>query len=536
MNRPTFNYGNMFLKKQNNSHKNIDKIYVISLKKHTKQRNLIEKYLNKFNIDFIFFDAVDGYEDAEICSYYDDYLTWDFDDDRTHPTEKQYRRKLIRSPGALGLLKTYEKIIQENINKKDINNILIFEDDILLDTNFNEKLNKVLNQQNSIDMLYLGCSQHVWNDPDIITIDKDLSIYKAPTIIDGSFATLFNKKIFSILLNSIQKNNAPIDLCMRDVVKNNNSYVVYPNIVIADTTRKSSISNLERNLREHKSKVKWSTKNIDFSRAILKVSIIIANYNNEKTIKYTLDSVKKQTYNNYEIILIDDSSTDNSINIVKQWIVDNKNIDIKLIELKDNIGAYGARNIGLKESSGFFITILDSDDIFLPIKLEHDVYNYFNYENNEIFFSKMYRSQNIKTPVFGDTINLLNAINKEREPYSKLNNYPWDYKFRFGFPTIFVEKNFFEKYGYWNDKYRFGMDVELVQRYVIKKYNKFLDHKQMFKIIYENNCNEYGIYLSDFMNYVSFPMTKNNATNICQNIDRENIHLETNSQLLKLLN
>ena len=229
---------------------------------------------------------------------------------------------------------------------------------------------------------------------------------------------------------------------MRDVVKNNNSYVVYPNIVIADTTRRSSISNLERNLREHKTKVKWSTKNIDFSRAILKVSIIIANYNNEKTIKYTLDSVKKQTYNNYEIILIDDSSTDNSINIVKQWIVDNKNIDIKLIELKDNIGAYGARNIGLKESSGFFITILDSDDIFLPIKLEHDVYNYFNYENNEMFFSKMYRSQNIQIPVFGDTINLLNAINKEREPYTKLNNYPWDYKFRFGFPTIFVEKTF----------------------------------------------------------------------------------------------
>lgn len=535
MNNIIFNYGNN-LSRQRTYGNTIDKTYVISLKKHTEQRELIKKYLDKYNISFTFYDAVDGYENKDIGYIYEDYLTWSFDDQRTHSTEKNYRRKLVKSPGAFGLLKTYEKIIEENIDNKNVNNILIFEDDILLDVNFKEKLNTIFNRQFNIDMLYLGCSQHVWNNPRLYKINKNLAIYKAPIIIDGSFATVFNKKVFKPLLKSIKKYNAPIDLCMRDIVaSHSNCYIAYPNIVIADTTRRSSISNLERNLRHHKHNVKWDTKNIDFSRGILKVSIIIANFNNSNTIEYALNSIKKQTYNNYEIIIIDDNSTDDSVRIIKKWIDNNKNIDTKLIELKNNVGAYAARNIGLRESSGFFITILDSDDIFLPLKIEHDVYNYFNYENYEIFFSKMYRTQNISTKLFDKTTDLLDAIRKEREPFDKSNSYPWDYKFRFGFPTIFVEKDFFNKYGNWNEKYRFGMDIEIVQRYIIKKYNKFLDNKNLFKIIYENKCNEYGIYLSDLMNYVSFPMTQHNATNICKSQDRENIHLETNKELMKLL-
>jgi glycosyltransferase involved in cell wall biosynthesis/GR25 family glycosyltransferase involved in LPS biosynthesis len=521
----------------NNKNKklNINKIYVISLRQHIKQRSLIKKYLNKYNINFTFYDAIDGYTSKEICSYYDDYLSWDFDDPRTHPTEKRYRRKLIKSPGAIGLLKTYEKILEENINQKNIDNILIFEDDILIDNEFNEKLNKIFETQKSIEMLYLGCSQHVWNNPDLININNVCSIYESPIITDGSFATIFNKNVFSTLLNSIKKVNAPIDLCMRDVIRKYNCYTVYPNIVVADTTRKSSISNLKRNLRDHKNKVKWDLKNIDFSRGILKVSVIIANYNSENTIEYTLESIKQQTYNNIEVVLVDDNSTDNSVKIIKDWININKNIDLKLIELKNNVGAYTARNIALKESCGFFITILDSDDVFLPPKIEHDVYNYFNYEKYEVFFSKMYRSQNISKESFKNISSLLTAISKEREPYNKINNYPWNYKFRFGFPTIFVEKDFFEKYGVWNEKYRFGMDVELIQRYIIKKYNEFIDHKSAFKIIYENNCDNYDIYVSDNMNYVSFPMNQNNATNICTSTERENIHDEANKELIKFL-
>lgn len=525
------------LNKKNQNQKAIDKIYVISLKKHDKQRKLIKKYFDKYNIDFVFFDGIDGYQDPAILELYNDYVSWSFDDTRTHPTEKKYKRKIIKSPGAIGLLKTYQKIIETNINNKNINNILIFEDDVLLDKDFKTKLSTILNKQKDIDVLYLGCSQHVWKEFDFIFLDplSEVSLYKAPVIIDGSFATIFNKKSFPILLDTIKKNNAPIDLCMRELVEKLKCYVACPNIAIADTTRKSSISNLERNLREHKHKVKWETKNIDFSRGILKVSIIIANYNNEKTIGFTLDSVKKQTYGNYEIMLVDDASTDSSIKIIKNWISKNPDVDIKLIENKNNIGAYASRNICVKESSGFFITILDSDDVFLPIKLEYDVYNYFNYEKNEIFFSTMYRSQNIEINLFNDTSHVLKAISEERKSYDKLNNYPWNYKFRFGFPTIFVEKTFFEKYGYWNDNYRFGMDVELVQRYIIKKYNQFLNHKETFNMIYTNKCEKYGIHLSDFMSYVSTPMNENNATNICQSIDRENIHAECNKKLLNLL-
>jgi glycosyltransferase involved in cell wall biosynthesis/GR25 family glycosyltransferase involved in LPS biosynthesis len=511
-----------------------DKVYVIAYQNDTQQKNSIKSYFKKYSINFEFFDAVDGASSSFLQNKYNEYCDLSFDDIRTHETERRYKRKIVKSVGAFGLVETYGKLFTQIKNDPSIKYFAIFEDDILLDTNFDTKLNCFLQHKTDFDILYLGASHHIWNNPEIYDLDN-ISYYKAPKIIDGSFAAIYNRNIVDEILQEIYKYNAPIDLILRNVTKRNNSYVLYPNITIAETTRVSRTSLATRNLRNHAKTVKWNLHNIDFSRAILKVSVILANYNSERTIQQCINSVLNQSYKNIELIVVDDKSTDSSISILESY-----GNDIKLIKLDKNVGAYKARNIGLSHASGFFVTILDSDDIMMYDKINTDINNYYLNENCEVFLSNIYRSNNIYT--IEDTTGLQYLIDQERNPYLFTenrfpfgHNAPWKYKYRLGMQTIFIERDFFLKYGYWRDDYRYGMDIELVQRYIALKYNKFMDHQTLFKHLCLYGGKEYGIYVSSTMNYFSFPMNENNATNICSGNNRDSIHQSVNQDLLKLL-
>ena len=94
------------------------------------------------------------------------------------------------------------------------------------------------------------------------------------------------------------------------------------------------------------------------------VSVIIPNYNYENFIVRTVESVFSQTYKNFEIVVVDDGSNDNSIKVLNTF--GNK---IKIIE-QENAGVSAARNNGVKNSTGDYIAFLDADDVWLPEKLE----------------------------------------------------------------------------------------------------------------------------------------------------------------------
>ena len=91
-----------------------------------------------------------------------------------------------------------------------------------------------------------------------------------------------------------------------------------------------------------------------------RISIIVPVYNRENTISRCLDSLCNQTYKNIEIICVDDGSTDNSLNILKEY--QKKDTRIKIIENKQNMGIAYSRNIALKSSNTEFIMWCDSDD------------------------------------------------------------------------------------------------------------------------------------------------------------------------------
>ena len=91
-------------------------------------------------------------------------------------------------------------------------------------------------------------------------------------------------------------------------------------------------------------------------------SIVIPNYNSEKWIIKCLDSILEQTYKDYEVIIVDDMSTDNSVNIIKNFL--HRTNNFKLIKLDHKAFNGGTRNIGVKEAKGQYIMFIDCDDWF----------------------------------------------------------------------------------------------------------------------------------------------------------------------------
>lgn len=98
------------------------------------------------------------------------------------------------------------------------------------------------------------------------------------------------------------------------------------------------------------------------------VSIITPSYNSSKFIADTIEGILKQTYPNWELLITDDFSTDNSIEIINKYVQQDSRI--KLLKLGKNSGAGVCRNKSIEAAKGRYIAFCDSDDVWMPHKLE----------------------------------------------------------------------------------------------------------------------------------------------------------------------
>ncbi len=101
-----------------------------------------------------------------------------------------------------------------------------------------------------------------------------------------------------------------------------------------------------------------------------KISIVMAVYNGSDLLDQTLKSIGKQTYSNWELIIVDDGSNNSTVELIKKYM--KKNSRIKLIR-QSNQGQTKALNTGLKQVSGEFVARIDADDIMLPTRLDKQV-------------------------------------------------------------------------------------------------------------------------------------------------------------------
>ena len=101
----------------------------------------------------------------------------------------------------------------------------------------------------------------------------------------------------------------------------------------------------------------------------VKVSVVVAIYNSDKYLRQTLDSICSQTLKDIEIILVDDGSTDSSVDIIKEF-ADRDSRIIALSQTEASDGAALARNLGVKHAKGKYVSVLDADDLFEPDMLQ----------------------------------------------------------------------------------------------------------------------------------------------------------------------
>lgn len=146
-----------------------------------------------------------------------------------------------------------------------------------------------------------------------------------------------------------------------------------------------------------------------------KVSIIIPVYNAEKFIGKTMESVLNQTYKNWEMLLFNDKSKDDSLKIIKKY--SEKDERIKVIDSKENVGVVVARNKLIEIATGEFIAFLDADDYWREKKLEKQIK--FMKEQNALISCTEY------TRVTEDEKEINDIIIKEKITYEDMlkNNY-----------------------------------------------------------------------------------------------------------------
>ena len=100
------------------------------------------------------------------------------------------------------------------------------------------------------------------------------------------------------------------------------------------------------------------------------ISVLMTVYNCDKYLQEAIDSILNQTWSDFEFIIVDDGSTDNSLQILKEYT----DPRIKVITCEENKGVAHARNVGLEQCTSEFVAIMDADDIALPdrLKLEYE--------------------------------------------------------------------------------------------------------------------------------------------------------------------
>jgi glycosyltransferase involved in cell wall biosynthesis len=134
-----------------------------------------------------------------------------------------------------------------------------------------------------------------------------------------------------------------------------------------------------------------------------KVSVIIPTYQRAHLVSQAIESVLAQTYSDYEIIVVNNGSTDNTTEVLSQF--GNK---IRVIHIQENKGSSFARNLGMNASNGRYLAFLDDDDLWLPNKLEKQIPYLDSHSNIGLIYSNVFffDEKGLETQSFAQKLNI----------------------------------------------------------------------------------------------------------------------------------
>ncbi|MEA4935062.1 MAG: glycosyltransferase family 2 protein [Paludibacter sp.] len=188
----------------------------------------------------------------------------------------------------------------------------------------------------------------------------------------------------------------------------------------------------------------------------MKVSIITVSYNSAATIRDTFDSVLSQTYRDIEYIVVDGCSSDDTLNIVKEYAIKFNN-SMRWVSEPDK-GLYDAMNKGIQMATGDIIGFINSDDIYPRDNIISTIVECL-LNNPEI------------ESVYGD-VKFVSAENSDKIVRYVRAKHFHPYRFRFGFmpphPSFFTYHHIYKELGLFHENYIIAADYELLCRYLYK--------------------------------------------------------------------
>ena len=190
------------------------------------------------------------------------------------------------------------------------------------------------------------------------------------------------------------------------------------------------------------------------------ISVIMSCFNSEKHVKSSVESILKQTYEDFEFLIIDDCSTDDTFNILKKYEAKDKRV--KVFKNSKNLGLTKSLNILIKKSKGLFIARQDADDISKSDRLEYQI--------------KFLQSSNFRCCT---TRAKIKGSQKLIPKYSYIfpNNIIAKFKNPFIHGTLLIEKSLMIKMGGYDERFVYSQDYKL--------FSDLLSKKEKVKIIKE---------------------------------------------------
>lgn len=219
------------------------------------------------------------------------------------------------------------------------------------------------------------------------------------------------------------------------------------------------------------------------------ISVVIPLYNKEDSIKETVNSVLNQSFLDFELLIVNDGSTDNSIAILDEF--DDKRIQIVSIP---NGGVSNARNIGVKEAKGEFIYFLDADDLMRQecLKIFSDLLD--KYENEHVFVTNYKVSDGLNE--YSKT-----RINSNIQLFRNSLKAYWNKRIHPRTGSILIRKKCFDEIGFFDVRISIYEDLDFLIR-LFKKYKTVYTNQVVFVHLLEyNSLSKKPI---DFKKYLAF--------------------------------
>lgn len=265
------------------------------------------------------------------------------------------------------------------------------------------------------------------------------------------------------------------------------------------------------------------------------VSVIIPCFNQGKFLDETLESVLNQTYTQWECLIIDDGSTDNSEFIAKKWL----NIDDRFqYYYQDNAGVSSARNLGIEKALGNYLQFLDADDLLFPTKIEKSLEIIENTSDTGIVIS------NFQT-ISEDSKTISPPFCKLKEEYFSFDGFlhKWNIDFSIQIQCGFFKASLF-------DTIKFPEELSAQEDWAVwiqlmktKTNLVFIDEPlAYYRHNSESRMKTIGIgdnrlkVLSSFKKILTYDEYHNFAQHLLENLYRDNFEIKNRSEALKKSN